>query len=108
MSKDPRIKAHTHALLLCTGGKCAPKREIKAVDKRLKAHISRFNRAHPDQRIQRIKTRCLGPCKAGPLLVVYPDNVWYCRVDEAALERIFCEHLGDGQPVADQCFYRAE
>ena len=35
----------------------------------------------------------------GPILVVYPDGIWYGNVDEAALERIYTEHILGGQPV---------
>jgi (2Fe-2S) ferredoxin len=36
-------------------------------------------------------------------MIVYPDNVWYHSVDDAALKQIFEQHLGEGQPVAAHC-----
>ncbi len=36
---------------------------------------------------------CLGRCDQGPLLVVYPEGVWYNWVDEDDLEDIIQQHL---------------
>ena len=42
---------------------------------------------------------CLGPCQMGPIVVVYPDGVWYGNVTEADVEEIFESHLINGKPV---------
>jgi len=38
-------------------------------------------------------TGCLGLCEKGPIVVVYPDNVWYGNVTQADVARIVEEHL---------------
>jgi (2Fe-2S) ferredoxin len=43
---------------------------------------------------------CLGRCEEGPVLVVYPEGVWYTYVDESDLDEIIEEHLKCGRPVA--------
>ena len=48
----------------------------------------------------------LGVCYNGPLLVVYPDGIWYHHVDEALLERIIEEHLISGKPIEEYVFHR--
>lgn len=42
---------------------------------------------------------CLGRCELGPVLVVYPDEVWYTYVDKDDLDEIIEQHLQHGQVV---------
>lgn len=42
---------------------------------------------------------CLDRCELGPVLVVYPDAVWYTYIDEDDLEEIIQSHLVEGKPV---------
>ena len=43
---------------------------------------------------------CMNQCGHGPMVVVYPGDVWYAGVDEKGAERIVEEHLVAGRPVA--------
>ncbi len=42
---------------------------------------------------------CLGRCEEGPVLVVYPEAVWYTYIDESDLDEIIEEHLKNGRVV---------
>jgi len=45
-------------------------------------------------------TGCLGLCEKGPIVIVYPDNVWYGLVTADDVEAIMEEHIEGGTPVA--------
>jgi (2Fe-2S) ferredoxin len=42
---------------------------------------------------------CLDRCAQGPVVVVYPEAVWYSYVDQSDIDDIIQEHLINGRPV---------
>jgi len=42
---------------------------------------------------------CLDRCDEGPVLVVYPEEVWYTYVDREDIDEIVSEHLQHGRIV---------
>ena len=42
---------------------------------------------------------CLDRCDEGPVLVVYPEAVWYTYVDREDIDEIVHEHLQNGRVV---------
>ena len=42
---------------------------------------------------------CLGRCDLGPVLVIYPEGVWYTYVDEDDVDEIFRRHIEKGEVV---------
>ncbi len=42
---------------------------------------------------------CLDQCGHGPMVVVYPENVWYSHVSLEDANAIFSEHILGGRPV---------
>lgn len=42
---------------------------------------------------------CLDRCEEGPVLVVYPEGVWYTYVDESDIDEIIESHLINGEVV---------
>ena len=54
------------------------------------------------------KSLCLDQCEHGPVVVVYPEAVWYGHVQPTDAEEIVSEHLVGGRPVerlrlAEEC-----
>lgn len=42
---------------------------------------------------------CLDRCNEGPVLVVYPEGVWYTYVDRSDIDEIIDRHLVAGEVV---------
>ncbi|WP_226016217.1 ferredoxin [Novosphingobium sp. FKTRR1] len=90
-------------IFLCAGpekDKCAPRAEGEASWAFLKKRLGELKLGGA-QGILRTKAGCLRVCLAGPVAVVYPDEVWYHSCTPAVLERILQEHVIGGQPVEE-------
>jgi (2Fe-2S) ferredoxin len=44
-------------------------------------------------------------CTGGPIVVIYPEGVWYAGVTFALLERIVLEHLKEGRVIEEAVFH---
>ena len=42
---------------------------------------------------------CLDRCDEGPVIVIYPEEVWYTFIDESDIDEIIDEHLVGGRIV---------
>ena len=42
---------------------------------------------------------CLDRCDQGPVLVIYPEAVWYTYIDREDIDEIISEHLQHGRIV---------
>jgi (2Fe-2S) ferredoxin len=88
---------------MCTGPRCTEGGDrAEAMFLRLGEEID----ARPHLRVKRTRSHCFVVCKNGPILVVYPDGIWYRCADEIALRRIVVEHLEGGREVTDYVIHR--
>ena len=100
-----------HHVFVCTnerpaGGKpsCAgPGGKAREVLERLTDGVARRPSLWP--RVSVTPCGCLGPCFDGPTLVVYPEAIWYARVQPEDVEEILEAHLERGRPV-ERLVYR--
>jgi len=105
---SPSLPAYGRHIFICTHGNCAPHPRTGALLRRLH-ELNETNdrvRFSNGERVVVTQSGCLGICMGGPVLVVYPDGVWYANVDEAKLERIYREHVLGGQPVQEYILHR--
>jgi (2Fe-2S) ferredoxin len=47
---------------------------------------------------------CLGECGSGPMVVVLPEEIWYCHVELKDVSRIVEQHLRGGKPVKEKLY----
>jgi len=104
--KQPQMEPYSHHVLVCTGDFCSPNRGGRQLYSLLTDLLQREDLLFGPQRVKRGETPCLGVCSNGPIVVVYPEGIWYSEVTPALLERIVVEHLKNGKPVDEAVFHR--
>jgi (2Fe-2S) ferredoxin len=76
---------------------CAQNNAQEAFD-HCKNRVKALGLAGPGQ-VRVNKSGCLDRCAGGPVVVVYPEAVWYTYVDHADIDEIVESHLKNGQVV---------
>ena len=90
-----KVRDYDAHVLVCKGGDCK-KRGSKSVRRALKDEL-RAEGMNRDVRVDSVD--CLGLCKHGPNLIVYPPGTWYLGVVEQDIPEMVQIHLKDGKPV---------
>jgi (2Fe-2S) ferredoxin len=95
LATPAKVRDYDAHVLVCKGGDCK-KRGSKTVRRALKDEL-RAEGMNRDVRVDSVD--CLGLCKHGPNLVVYPGGTWYLGVVEQDVPEVVQRHLKDGEPV---------
>jgi (2Fe-2S) ferredoxin len=104
--REPAMEPYSRHVIVCTGGFCSPDRRGRGLYSLLASLLDREDLLFGPTRVKRGETPCLGVCGGGPIIVVYPEGVWYSHVTPDLLERIVVEHLKEGKVVEDAVFHR--
>jgi (2Fe-2S) ferredoxin len=86
----------THVFVCTSGDTCPGQGDVDKFVKTLRGEVARAGLVS-EVRIN--KAGCFSQCGHGPMIVVYPDDVWYAGVQEADLPEIVASHILGGKPV---------
>ena len=84
-------------VFVCTSGETCPTQGD--TEKYVKVLRDGARQAGKQTEVRVNKAGCFSQCGHGPMLVVYPDDVWYSGVQESDLQEILTEHIIGGRPV---------
>jgi len=102
------LEPYRRHIIVCTGGFCSPSRGGRALYSLLPELLEREDLLFGPQRVKRSETPCLCFCARGPVVVVYPEGIWYAPVTPRLLERIVVEHLKHGSIIDEAVFFRLD
>ena len=104
----------SHHLLLCataTKAKCCDPTLGAASWEALKVGVRELALERPDRPegvVLRSKADCLRACdQQGPVLLIWPDGIWYGGVTPERIKRILEEHVIGGRPCEDWVIRRS-
>ena len=78
--------------------KCCPRAGAADLQKYAKDRVKALGLAGAGK-VRVNKAGCLDRCEEGPVLVVYPDAVWYTYVDREDIDEIIDRHVVHGEVV---------
>ena len=87
---------YEYHVFVCTSGKTCSWQGGPEVHEVMKRDV---HRAGLKGRVRVNHAGCMNQCGHGPMVVVYPEDVWYAGVNEAGAARIVADHLVGGRPV---------
>ncbi len=94
---------YKHHVFFCTnqraaGESCCNNHDAAAMRTHAKDRIKALGLNKPGA-VRINSAGCLDRCDQGPVMVVYPEAVWYTYVDKEDIDEIIDEHLVHGRVV---------
>lgn len=92
--RDPKawsqVPEHQHHVLWCVGPRCAAKGAVA-----LWPQLARTVQQNPllKKQVMLLQTSCQYPCNHGPLMIAYPEGVWYGPMDATTIEPVLTAHV---------------
>ena len=82
-------------IMVCGGTGCTSSGSAKIIE----AFNKEIAAVGLNEEVKVIRTGCFGLCALGPIVVVYPEGIFYSMVKEEDVKEIVDEHLLKGRPV---------
>ncbi|MAS34880.1 MAG: hypothetical protein CL610_12790 [Anaerolineaceae bacterium] len=94
------MKTYDRHILVCNDDDCCDDGGGKQVLKAVRQQLGKRAKG-----VKCSKVSCLGQCKHGPVMIVYPDGVWYRCPNKQALQNIIETHLIGGEIAKDHVLF---
>lgn len=91
-------------VLVCAGAACISSHSLE-VKKALEKALEKYQL---QDEVRVIETGCMGPCELGPVMLVYPEGVFYIKLTPEDVDRIAEEHFLKGRPVKEKIWESPE
>lgn len=88
-------------VLVCGGTGCVSSGSQQIIDN-FKAELAKNNLQNE---VAVVQTGCHGLCAEGPIVIIYPDAIFYAQVQPTDVEEIVSEHLVKGR-IVERLVYR--
>ncbi|MCR4442881.1 MAG: NAD(P)-binding protein [Peptococcaceae bacterium] len=89
------MEIYRNHVLVCGGGGCVSS-GCEEVAKTLQEEMKKYG---IDKEIKVVITGCMGPCALGPMMIVYPDGIFYKKLTPDDVREIVEKHLYQGNVV---------
>ena len=94
-----------HHIFICTScrmngqqkGMCYSKASVDIVQR----FIEEIEELDLSGEVMITNTGCFGICDKGPVVVVYPEGIWYGDITEEGVDKIVQQHIACGIPVEE-------
>jgi len=88
-------------VLICTGTGCVSSGSGKIKERM----VAELEERGLQKEVKIVDTGCYGFCEKGPIVIVYPEGVFYCQVTEDDVSEIVEEHLLKGR-IVERLLYK--
>lgn len=97
-------KQYEKEILVCAGTGCISSKSIEFVEA-LKEELAK---SELTDKVNIVKTGCFGLCAQGPIVIIYPEAVFYHHVQAKHAKKIVSEHLIKGKLVEKLLYHDSE
>jgi (2Fe-2S) ferredoxin len=99
---EERMESMQHHVFVCRGESCS-KAGSEVVLAVMRESVARHGL---EMTVRITETNCNLRCSQSPIMMVYPDGVWYQRTTPETAELVVSQHLIEGEPVSAMSTYR--
>lgn len=103
-SFNDNLKKYTHTINLCYGAGCLSS-DSHSMREVLEVELEKQG-IYGSVKVN--NTGCMGMCAEGPMMVVNPGMILYCRLTEEKVREILDSHLINGDILEKYCYFDAK